>query len=383
VAEQREWYEKDYYKVLGVAQSATAKEITRAYRKLAKEHHPDANPGSEERFKEISAAYDVLGDEARRKEYDEVRRLGPMAGGFGGPGGFGGAGGPGGFGEGSFRTEDLGDLGDLFGGLFGGGRRRRQRAPQRGADLEAGLHLSFRDAVKGVTTAVNLPSDVRCSTCAGSGAAPGTSRLQCSRCGGSGQLADNQGPFSLSSICPDCGGQGSKVETPCPNCHGSGKEHSTRQVKVRIPPGVEDGQRIRVKGRGAPGESTAPAGDLYVIVHVGHDSRFGRRGRNLTTVVQLGFPEVALGTQVTVPTLDEPVTLKVPAGTQPGTQLRVRGRGVPAGSGKKAATAGDLLVKVEVTVPREMTEAQRAAVEGLAEAFAPQPAAEPVEEVPS
>jgi molecular chaperone DnaJ len=372
MAAQREWYEKDYYKALGVADTATAKEITRAYRKLAKEHHPDANPGSEERFKEISAAYDVLGDEDRRKEYDEVRRLGPMAGGFGAPGG------PGGFQGGTFRAEDMGDLGDLFGGLFGGGRRRRQRGPQRGADLEAGLHLSFADAVRGVTTAVNLPSDQRCSTCRGSGAAPGTNLTACQRCGGSGQLNDNQGPFSLSSICPDCGGRGQKIETPCPNCHGSGKEHSTRQVKVRIPAGVEDGQRIRVKGRGAPGEGSAPAGDLYVVVHVGHDSRFGRRGRNLTTVAKVSFADAALGTQITVPTLDEPVTLKVPAGTQPGTQLRVRGRGVPAGTGKRASTPGDLLVKVEVVVPKELSDRQRAAVEALAKAF--DPAQTPAEE---
>ena len=362
MAAQREWYEKDYYKVLGVAQSATDKEITRAYRKLAKEHHPDANPGSEERFKEISAAYDVLGDESRRKEYDEVRRLGPMGGaGFGGPG-------AGGFGNGTFQTQDMGDLGDLFGGLFGGGRRRRQRGPQRGADLEAGLHLSFADAIKGVETTVNLPSDVRCSTCRGSGAAPGTNLRTCGRCHGSGQLDDNQGPFSLSSICTDCGGRGQLIETPCPNCHGSGKEHSTRKVKVRIPAGVEDNQRIRIKGRGAPGEGTAPAGDLYVVVHVAHDNRFGRRGRNLTTMAKVSFPDAALGTQITVETLDEPVTLKVPAGTQPGTQLRVRGRGVPA-SGKKHTTPGDLLVKIEVTVPKEMTTEQRAAVEVMRDLF--------------
>ncbi len=356
---QREWFEKDYYKTLGVAQTATAKEITRAYRKLAKEFHPDANPGSEDRFKEISAAYDVLGDEDRRKEYDEVRRLGPMAGG----------GRPGGFDPGSFRTEDMGDLGDLFGGLFGRGRSRRQRGPQRGADLEAGLHLSFADAVKGVTTAVNLPSDVRCSTCSGSGAAPGTSTRTCTRCGGSGQLADNQGPFSLSTICTDCGGRGQVVETPCPSCHGSGRENSTRQVKVRIPPGVEDGQRIRVKGRGAPGQGTAPAGDLFVVVHVAHDARFGRRGRNLTTVVTVTFPEAALGTQVKVPTLGESVTVKIAAGTAPGTMLRVRGRGVPAGTGKHAQGVGDLLVKVEVSVPKSMTDHQREAVEALAEAL--------------
>jgi len=362
---QREWFEKDYYKVLGVAESATAKEITRAYRKLAKEHHPDANPGSEERFKEISAAYDVLGDEAKRKEYDEVRRLGPMAGGFGGPGG-------GGFGGGqTFRTDDLGDLGDLFGGLFGGGRRRRQRGPQRGADLEAGLHLSFTDAVKGVETTVNLPSDVRCGTCRGSGAAPGTSLRTCGRCGGSGQLNDDQGPFSLSKICTDCSGRGQTVETPCPNCHGSGHEHSTRKVKVRIPAGVEDGQRIRVKGRGAPGEGTAPAGDLYVVVHVAHDARFGRRGRNLTSMAKVSFADAALGTQITVPTLDDPVTVKVPAGTQPGTQLRVRGRGVPA-QGKSHPNPGDLLVKIEVEVPKDLTDAQRAALEGFAATMSPE-----------
>jgi molecular chaperone DnaJ len=364
---QREWFEKDYYKVLGVAESATDKEITRAYRKLAKEHHPDANPGSEDRFKEISAAYDVLGDSAKRKEYDEVRRMGPMAGGFGAPGGAGGFGG--GFDPGTFRTEDMGDLSDLFGGLFGGGRRRRPRGPQRGGDLEAGLHLAFADAIQGVTTSVNLPSDVACSTCRGSGAAPGTSLKTCGRCEGSGQLDDNQGMFSLSSVCPNCQGRGQVVETPCSSCHGTGREKSTRQVKVRIPAGVEDGQRIRVKGRGAPGQGTAPAGDLYVIVHVGHDDRFTRRGRNLTTVTRISFPEAALGTQVTVPTLDGPVTLKVAPGTASGSMLRVRGRGVPATSGKRPQAAGDLLVKVEVDVPKSMTEEQRAAVEAMGRAF--------------
>lgn len=362
---QREWFEKDYYKVLGIGESATAKEITRAYRKLAKEHHPDANPGSEERFKEISAAYDVLGDDAKRKEYDEVRRLGPMAGGFGGSGGGGFGGGP------TFRTEDLGDLGGLLGGLFGAGRWSRNRGPQRGADLEAGLHLAFADAVTGVETTVNLPSDVMCGTCRGSGAAPGTSRLNCVRCGGSGQLNDDQGPFSLSKICTDCQGRGQTIATPCPNCHGSGHEHSTRKVKVRIPAGVEDGQRIRVKGRGAPGEGTAPAGDLYVVVHVAHDARFGRRGRNLTSVAKVSFAEATLGTQITVPTLDESVTLKVPAGTQPGTQLRLKGRGVPA-QGKAHPTPGDLFVKIEVEVPRDLTDAQREALERFHDAMAPQ-----------
>ena len=375
---QREWFEKDYYKTLGVADSATDKEITRAYRKLAKEHHPDANPGSEERFKEISAAYDVLGDTEKRKEYDEVRRLGPMAGGGGfGGGGFGGAGG---FDPKNFRTEDVGDLSDLFGGMFGrGGRSRRQRGPQRGADIEAGLHLAFRDAVKGVTTSVNIPSDTRCSTCRGSGAEPGTTVTTCGRCGGSGSLNDDQGPLSLSTVCNECGGRGHVIKTPCSNCHGTGREKSTRSVKVRIPAGVEGGQRIRVKGRGTPGTLNGPAGDLFVTVHVGHDAQFGRSGRNLTTKAEITFPEAVLGTQITVATLDNPVTLKIPAGTAAGTTMRVKGRGVPGGSGRKAKPEGDLLVKIDVGIPKNLTDAQKAAVEALAASFA----ARDEEEVPA
>ena len=363
---QREWFEKDYYKDLGVTKSATDKEITRAYRKLAKQHHPDANPGSEERFKEISAAYDVLGDGVKRKVYDEVQRLGPAAGGFNG--GFGGGSG---FDPNGFQGQDMGDLSDLFGGLFGRqGRGRRQRGPQRGADIDAGLHLAFRDAVQGVTTSVNLPSDARCSTCRGSGASPGTSMKTCAKCGGSGSLTDNQGPFSLSNVCPDCNGRGHVIETPCSDCHGTGREKSTRNVKVRIPAGVEDGQRIRVKGRGAPGQLNGPPGDLFVTVHVASDRRFGRSGRNLMTKASVSFPQAALGTQITVPTLDDPVTLKVPAGTQGGTTMRVKGHGVPAGTGKKAKAAGDLLVKIEVVVPKHLTEAQREAIEALDGALA-------------
>jgi molecular chaperone DnaJ len=366
MAAQREWFEKDYYKVLGVVPTASEKEITRAYRKLAKENHPDTNPGTEERFKEISAAYDVIGDAEKRKEYDEVRARGPV-GGFGAPGGAGG---------GTFRMEDMGDLGDLFGGLFGGGAgrtRTTQRGPQRGADMEAQLHLSFQDAVHGVTTSVNVPQEVRCSNCRGSGAAPGTSTHTCPRCGGTGSLNDNQGLFSLSTVCPDCMGRGTLFDTPCPVCHGTGQEHKVRSVKVRIPAGVEDGQRIRVKGRGAPGQGMAPAGDLYVVVHVAKHEVFGRSGRNLTITVPITFPEAALGTTMTVPTLDGKVTLKVPPGTSSGKVLRVRGRGVPSGSGRNAKKAGDLLVKVEVVVPTELTDEQKAAVESLAAVTEPAP----------
>lgn len=362
---QREWFEKDFYQVLGVPSTASDKEITKAYRQLAKKFHPDANPGSEDRFKEISSAYDVLGDPAKRKEYDEVRRLGPMAGAFGRAGG----GFPGG---GTFRVEDLGDLGDLFGGLFGGGRagRRRARAAQRGADVETEVHLSFEDAVRGVTTTVNLAEDDRCHTCNGSGAAPGTSSHTCERCGGRGTLDDNQGMFSLSTICPRCNGRGTTVDTPCPTCHGSGTERKVKKVKVRVPAGVEDGQRIRVKGRGAPGQGTAPAGDLYVVVRVAKHAQFGRRGHNLTLAVPVSFPEAALGTTITVPTLDGPVTLRVPPGTAPGTHLRVKGRGVPA-SGKNGSKPGDLLVRIDVTVPKTLTDEQRAATEALDAALGP------------
>ncbi len=374
MAPQREWFEKDYYKVLGVPSTATDKEVTKAYRQLAKQYHPDANPGAEDRFKDISAAYDVLGDPARRKEYDEVRRLGPMAGGFGRPGG--GFGGPGA--GGTFRVEDLGDL---FGGLFGGGRpgRRRARGPQRGVDVETELHLSFPDAVRGVTATVHLPEDTRCHACNGSGAAPGTATHVCERCGGKGTLDDNQGMFSLSTICPQCNGRGTVVDTPCPVCHGTGTERRVRTVKVRVPAGVEDGQRIRVKGRGAPGQGTAPHGDLYVVVRVASHPRFGRRGRNLTLSVPVSFPEAALGTTITVPTLDDQVTLRVPPGTAPGTHLRVKGRGVPAGgAGRNGSKPGDLLVRIEVAVPKDLTAEQRAATEALATVL--DPPARPVAE---
>jgi molecular chaperone DnaJ len=363
MAPQREWFEKDYYKVLGVADTATEKEITRAYRKLAKQYHPDANPGTEDRFKEISAAYDVLGDAARRKEYDEVRRLGPAAN----PYANARAGGPGGPGfSATFRTDDLTDL---LGGIFGagnrsrGGRGGRSAGPRRGEDLEAELHLSFDDAVGGVTTTVNLTSDAACSTCGGTGAAPGTSPVICSTCGGRGVTQDNQGLFSFSQPCRDCSGTGMRVETPCPTCHGGGVERRARQVKVRIPAGVENGQRIRIKGRGGAGAAGAPSGDLYVVVHTDSHEIFGRQGKNLTLTVPLSFPEAALGATITVPTLDKPVMLKIPAGTKSGRTFRVKGRGVPASSG-----VGDLLVTVEVAVPQKLSDAEREAIEALASA---------------
>jgi molecular chaperone DnaJ len=362
MAPQREWFEKDYYKVLGVADNASDKDIAKAYRKLAKQYHPDANPGSEERFKEISAAYDVLGDEARRKEYDEVRRLGAAGNPFAGMGGTGG-----GRGFGNFRVDDLGDLlGNIFGRGNRGGRGSGGRTTtgpsvaQRGQDLETALHLSFLDAVHGLTTTVNVTSEVSCHTCGGSGAAPGTAPVVCDVCGGRGVIQDNQGMFSFSQPCATCHGTGLRIEKPCPTCFGSGVEYAARQVKVRIPPGVEDGQRIRVKGRGGAGRGGGPAGNLYVVVQVDPHPVFGRRGNDLTLTVPVTYSEAALGTTIKVPTLDRPVTLRVPAGSKSGKTLRVRGNGVPAPSG-----AGDLLVTLEVAVPEKLTQDQRHAVAAL------------------
>ena len=363
MAPQREWFEKDYYKVLGISEGATQKEITRAYRKLAKENHPDANPGREERFKEISAAYDVLGDADRRKEYDEVRRMGPAAAGFGGaPGGF--------------RVEDLGDFGDIFGNLFGRGTRSRGGAtrgtgPQRGADLEAELHLSFEDAVAGVTTTVNLVSEAGCAVCQGTGAQPGTVPKTCPTCHGAGVTSDNQGMFGFSSPCTTCAGRGRIVEQPCANCGGTGTERRPRAVKVRIPPGVQEGQRIRMKERGGPGRHGGPAGDLYVTAHVAGHPLFGRKGHDLTLTVPVTFPEATLGADIRVPTLEgDPVTLRIPPGTRSGRTFRVKGRGVPHGK-----SHGDLLVSVEVAVPTRLSDAERRAVEELAAASAESPRA--------
>jgi molecular chaperone DnaJ len=369
MAPQREWFDKDYYGVLGVPEGATQKELTRAYRKLAKEHHPDTNPGGEDRFKEISAAYDVLGDVDKRKEYDEVRRLGPAASGFGPPGGGFGGNGFGG-GGGGFRAEDLGDLGDLFGGLFGRGRRSRGPGPQRGGDLETSLHLDFDEAVRGVTTSVNLLGDAPCSTCHGSGAAPGTVPTTCTTCNGQGVVAENQGPFSFSTPCPTCAGRGVVIEHPCPTCGGRGVERRPRTVKVRIPAGVEDGQRIRMKERGSPGRNGGPPGDLYVVVQVSPHPLFGRRGNDLTLTVPVTFPEAVLGADIVVPTLEgDSVTIRVPAGTRSGRTFRVKGRGVPA------RTPGDLLVTVEVAVPASLSEGERQAIEDLRSASTESPRA--------
>ena len=360
MAVQREWLERDYYKDLGVAETASAKEITKAYRKLARQLHPDQNPGddaAEERFKSVSAAYDVLGDEQKRKEYDEVRRLGPAAGG-GRPGGFN-------FNAGDFAES--GGFGDVFGSMFGRGGRARSTngvGPRRGADVEAHLAIDFADAAKGIETTLHLTADAPCSTCGGSGARQGTRPVTCGVCGGRGVIDDNQGFFSLSSPCTACQGAGVRIEHPCPTCRGSGVETRPRQVRARIPAGVKDGQTIRLKGRGAPGRNGGPAGDLLVELRVQPHPQFGRSGDDLTVTVPVSFPQAALGADIQVPTLDgSTVTLRLPPGTQPGSRHRVRGRGI---STSKAT--GDLIVTVELTVPRQLSADERAAIEELARA---------------
>lgn len=372
MAPQREWFEKDYYRVLGVSETASQKDIKSAYRKLSRQYHPDTNPddkAAEERFKEVSAAYDVVGDAEKRKEYDEVRKLGPAAGMFGGGGAGGGPGGPGG----GYRFQDVGDIGDVLGGLFGRGRRGaaggpggagRGTGPHRGQDLEADLHLDFDDAVQGLTTTIHLTSEAACSTCHGSGARPGTTPHTCPQCNGRGVLDDNQGFFSFSQPCPNCGGQGYVIEDPCPTCRGTGIEHRPREVKVRLPAGVADGQRIRLKGRGGPGRNGGPPGDLYVTARVGAHPLFGRRGDDLTLTAPVTFPEAVLGADIRVPTLDGgSVKLRIPPGTRSGRTLRVKGKGVP---GRKKT--GDLLVSIEVAVPEKLSDDERKAVEALAAA---------------
>ncbi len=356
-----EYLEKDFYKTLGVSPDASPADIKKAYRKLAQQLHPDANPGdkaAEERFKEVGRAYSVLSDRTKRAEYDEARRL-LASGAFGGGGGFPGFG-TGGGGQ-RIRIEDLGDLGnfgglgDLFGGLFGG-RRGQQASPRRGRDVESEVTLGFEEAVRGVTVPLLLRGPMACSTCHGSGARPGTLPKMCPTCNGRGTVTRDQGLFGLSSPCPICQGRGTVIEDPCPTCHGSGVEVRTRELKARIPSGVNDGATIRLKGQGEPGQNGAPAGDLIVKVHVTPHPLFGRRGQDLTVTVPVTFAEAALGSELKVPTLDGLVTLKVPAGTQTGRTFRVKGRGVPS-SGRKGG--GDLLVTVQVAVPERLSRKER------------------------
>jgi molecular chaperone DnaJ len=367
----KDFIEKDYYKTLGVPKDAKADEIKKSYRKLARKFHPDANKGdvaSEDRFKEISEAYDVLSDAKRRKEYDEARTLfGPGGGGFRMP--TGGAGGGGfDFGDlfGGGGTTAPGGLGDILGGIFGN-RGGARAAPRRGADVESEVTLGFNDAVEGATVALRLASEQACPTCRGTGGRGGSLPHQCPVCHGTGQTSRNQGGFAFAEPCRECRGRGMVVDDPCPDCHGSGRAMGTRTINVRIPAGVRDRQRIRLKGKGAPGERGGPPGDLFVTVNVGEHPLFGRSGDNLTLTVPVTFGEAALGGEVKVPTLSgAPVTLKLAPGTANGRTLRVRGRGAT----RKDGTKGDLLVTVEVVVPDKLNDKARDAVEAFRDATA-------------
>ncbi|GGQ10875.1 molecular chaperone DnaJ [Streptosporangium pseudovulgare] len=376
----KDYLEKDYYAVLGVPKTATAEEIKKAYRKLARQYHPDANQGNketEEKFKDVSEAYDILSDTKRRKEYDEARTLfGSGLGGY--PGGGGASRGGGGF------AFDLGDLfggtqqgageriGDLFGGLFNrggtaprtGGTTTRAR---RGQDVESEVTLSFTQAVQGTTVSLRLTSSAACTACGGTGAKAGTTPRVCPTCEGTGAASRNLGNFAFSEPCRDCKGRGLLVDDPCPVCEGSGRGKSTRTIQARIPAGVADGQRIKIKGKGAPGENGGPAGDLYVQVHVKPHPVFGRTGENLTVTVPVTFAEAALGAEIKVPILKGlPVTLRIPEGTPNGRTFRVRGRGVT----RKDGTKGDLLATVEVLVPQHLEDKARSALEEFRDATA-------------
>jgi len=365
-----DWAGKDFYAVLGVKKDAPADEIKKAYRKLARANHPDSNPGDtakHDKFKAVAEAYDVVGDPEKRKKYDEMRELygsGGFRGGF--PGGFGGGQG-GGVG---FDLNDLlrdraggGGFGDMFGDLFGGGRTRQQqpRRPQRGADVETTATIGFNDAIDGVTIPLRLTSDAPCPDCHGSGGKPGTKPHICPECEGAGFIvASVGGAFTMNETCPACGGRQLVYDEPCPTCHGSGRGMSARTIQARIPAGVKDGQKIRLRGKGAAGENGGPAGDLFVNIKVSPHRLFGRKGDNLTLDVPISFDEAALGAEIKIPTMGGgPVTVKVSAGTPNGRTFRVRGKG----SRKKDGTMGDLLATVQVQVPGALNAEARAAVD--------------------
>ena len=373
---RNDWLTKDFYRVLGVSKEASADEVKKAYRKLARANHPDSNPGDSaesrakhDTFKAVAEAYDVVGDAEKRKKYDEMRALG--AGGFGRGAGSGAAG---------FDINDLlrdraaGGFGDMFGDMFGGGSRGRTRPqarPAKGPDLETTATISFTDAMDGVTISLRLTSDAACPTCSGTGGKPGTRPHICPECEGAGFVVSSMGgAFSLNETCPSCGGRQLVYDEPCSSCRGSGRGSSARSIQARIPAGVKDGQRIRLRGKGGSGEQGGPAGDLFVTVKVGAHRLFARKGDNLTLDVPVSFDEAALGADIKVPTLGgASVTLKIPAGTPNGRTFRVRGKGARKADG----TFGDLLATVEVQVPAVLGQAAREAVEAYRTATAGKP----------
>jgi molecular chaperone DnaJ len=345
---------KDLYTVLGVPKGASQDEIKKAYRKLAREYHPDKNPddaAAEARFKEIQTAYDVLSDPEKRKTYDRLgsadgrQRFDPRGFDFGG----------------DFNIDDLGDLGDLFGGIFGRGAGRQRSRAERGADIEAQVNLSFEESLKGIETKIPVDVETACSECGGSGAKPGTSPKVCPECRGRGVTSESQGLFALSHPCPRCRGNGTVIEDPCPRCQGSGRERRTKRYSVKIPAGVKDGTRIRLKGKGEAGLAGGPPGDLFVVTRVAESPVYKRRGSDLEVEVPVSLADAALGTQVEVPTPEGAVSLKVPAGSEHGKLLRIKGRGAPKLKGGK----GDVLARLKLDVPKKLNKKQRELLEEL------------------
>ena len=349
---------RDYYEVLGVSKGADDKEIKKAYKRLAMKYHPDRTQGDkamEEKFKEVQEAYEILNDEQKRAAYDQYGHAGvdPNRGG----GGFGGGG------------ADFGDIfGDVFGDIFGGGRRGGaggQRA-QRGSDLRYNLELSLEEAVKGKELEIKVPTLVACDTCDGSGAKKGTSAKTCGTCGGHGQVTMRQGFFAVQQTCPTCNGRGKIIPDPCPKCHGEGRIEKTKMLKVKIPAGVDTGDRIRLTGEGEAGMHGAPAGDLYVQVHVKDHPIFVRDGNNLACEVPISFSIAALGGEIDVPTLDGRVKLKIPAETQTDKMFRLRGKGVQSVRG---GGVGDLVCKVVVETPVNLSDKQKDLLRQLDESW--------------
>ncbi|MEA2231788.1 MAG: molecular chaperone DnaJ [Solirubrobacteraceae bacterium] len=350
---------QDHYKVLDVERKASQDEIKKAYRKLARKYHPDRNPGdvkAEERFKQVSQAHDVLSDPAKRKEYDRA-----LSNPFSGTG-RGGTGQPG---------FDAGGFGDILSDLFGQARGRpsgstTRSRQERGRDLEAEISIGFEQAIKGAQVPISVPTFERCSTCNGTGAKPGTSPIVCPQCSGRGIESEGQGLFSISQPCSRCGGSGTVIEEPCPTCHTAGRLRTVKRYKVNIPAGVKEGSRIRLAGKGEPGRNGGPDGDLYVVTHVQESPVFARKGEHVEVEVPLTIPEALRGAEIEVPTLDGRKTLRVPAGTRPGSLQRLRGEG-PKRLGK--AGRGDIHYRFTLELPDRLTAEQEAAVDDLAKVF--------------
>jgi len=370
---------KDFYSVLGVGSNASQDEIKKAYRKLAKKHHPDANsadPKAAERFKEISEANNVLGDPGKRKQYDEMRRLGAFDGGFGGfGGGRSSRGDRGGAGAGSSQTINfqdfdiggLGGLGDLFSSMFGGGETRqssRQRGPEKGQTVEATLEIPFRTAARGGKVPIELEVSEECGTCHGTGAAPGAQLTTCPECNGRGVVSFGQGGFAVNRPCPVCLGRGQVPTEPCPTCHGSGEVRARRKVLINVPLGVDTGSKIRLKGQGGKGTANGPSGDLVITFNVLPDKFYRRDGLDVIATVPLNIAQATLGTKISVRTLDgKKVAIKIPPGTPSGKRFRVRGQGIQKGDKK-----GDLIVEVSIAVPEKLSEEQERMMKEFAQA---------------